>query len=136
MNSRPWPALACAATLLLQGCGTTYSQLVGRRFFTTNMDTHPVLISSVDGTSTLIVPAQVAPGVRRITVQGPPGGAGNSELETFTLDVKPCTRYYIVALKVSPLDSRFTPKVDFEEALAGCRPPALSRTVDRSPHKA
>jgi len=124
MNSRLWLGLACAATVLLEGCGTTYSQLVGRRYFTTNMDTHPVLISSVDGTSTVIVPAQVSPGPRRITVQGPPGGAGVSELETFTLDVKPCTRYYIVAFKVSPLDSRFTPKVDFEEALAGCRPPA------------
>jgi hypothetical protein len=124
MNSRLWLGLACAATVVLQGCGTTYSQLVGNRYFTTNMDTHPVLISSVDGTSTLIVPAQVSPGVRRVTVQGPPGGAGNSELETFSLDVKPCMRYYIVAFKVSPLDSRFTPKVDFEQPLAGCRPPA------------
>jgi len=112
------------AAMLLQGCGTTYPQLVGTRYFVTNIDTYPVLISSVDGRSTLTVPAQVEPGLRRVTVQGPPGGAGNSELETFELDVKPCTRYYIVAVKANPLDSRFTPRIDFEQPLAGCTAPA------------
>lgn len=112
--------LASAALLLLQGCGTTCPQLVGERYFVTHLDTHPVLISSVDGRGTLTVPARVEPGVRQIVLQGTPGAAGHSTLETFTLDVKSCTRYDIVAVKASPLNTRFTPKVDFEEPLAGC----------------
>ncbi len=114
-------SMLAAAALLLQGCGTTYPQLVGERYFVTNLDTYPVLISSVDGRSSLTVPFQVEPGLRRIVLQGTPGGAGYSALETFTLDVKPCTRYYIVGVKASRLDSRFTPKIDYEEPLAGCR---------------
>lgn len=122
MKIRLWPALFCAAAIL-QGCaaGTTYPELVGRRYFVTNLDTYPVLISSVDGRSTVITPVQVDPGLRRVTVQGLPGGAGNSMLETFELDVKPCTRYYIVAVKANPLDASFKPKIDYEEPLAGCK---------------
>ena len=82
MITRYLSGVFIAAALFLQGCGTTYPQLVGTRYFVTNIDTYPVLVSSVDGRSTLTVPAQVEPGVRRVTVQGRPGGAGNSELET------------------------------------------------------
>jgi len=62
----------------------------------------------------------VEPGVRRLVLQGPPGGAGFGALEVFTLDVKPCTRHCIVAFKDSPLGTRFRPRVDFEMPLAGC----------------
>jgi len=126
MNTIYRSALACMAAVALQGCGTTYPQLLGQRYFITNLDTHPVLISSVDGRSPGFVPAQAAPGMRRIVLQGPPGGAGFGALETFMLDVKPCTRYYIVAVKASRLDSNFTPRIDYEEPLAGCRSPADS----------
>lgn len=120
-------ALACAVALL-QGCatGTVYPELVGQRYFVTNLDTYPVLISSVDGRSSLVTPVQVDPGVRTVTVQGTPGGAGNSMLETFKIDVKPCTRYYIVAVKANRLDSSFQPKIDYEEPLAGCKASAKS----------
>ena len=124
MNARSWLGLACLGTLVLQGCGTTYPELLGQRYFVTNLDTYPVLISSVDGKGSLITPVVVDPGMRRITVQGTPGGSGVSQLETFMLDVKPCMRYYIVAVKASPLASAFTPRIDYEELLAGCRPPA------------
>jgi hypothetical protein len=124
MITRLFVGVACTVGVLLQGCAASpYPELVGQRYFVTNIDTYPVLISSVDGKSSVTVPVRVDPGIRRITVQGTPGGAGVSDLETFTLDVKPCTRYYIVAVKASPLESRFTPRIDFEQALAGCTAP-------------
>ena len=63
--------------------------------------------------------------MRQLVLQGPPGGAGVRAVLPFTLDVKPCTRYYIVAVKASPLDTQFTPRVDYEMPLSGnCKPAA------------
>jgi hypothetical protein len=117
-------AVLAASLALLYGCATSpaTSQLMGERYFVTSIDTYPVLIASVDGHSSTISPKFVEPGVRRLALQGPPGGAGVSAVEDFHLDVKPCTRYYIVAVKVNPLDTRFTPRVDYELPLgSSCR---------------
>jgi hypothetical protein len=119
-------ALALLALSGLQGCATTpsFSQLVGERYFVTNMDTYPLVIAAVDGSSSTISPKFVEPGVRHLVLQGPAGAAGIPPVLNYTLDVKPCTRYYIVAVKASPLDNSFTPRVDYEMALSGdCKPP-------------
>jgi hypothetical protein len=122
MKRRTWLIGMAAAAALLQGCatGTTFSQLVGERYFLTRLDTYPVKILSVDGRSSILSTQYVEPGRRVLVLQGPPGGAGFSALETFELDVKACMRYYIVAVKTSPLDSNFKPQVDFMQPLAGC----------------
>ncbi len=119
--------LLAAAAALLQGCATSpsFSQLVGERYFVTHLDTYPLQIAAVDGSSSTITPKFVEPGVRNLVLQGPPGGTGVSAVLPFTLDVKPCTRYYIVAVKASPLDTQFTPRVDYEMPLSSaCRPAA------------
>jgi hypothetical protein len=111
--------------VIVQGCATSpaTSQLLGERFFVTHIDTYPVVIASIDGSSSTISPRFVEPGLRRLVLQGPPGGAGFGAVEPFMLDVKPCTRYYIVAVKANPLDTHFTPRVDFEQPLgSSCRP--------------
>lgn len=126
---RRWLGLAFAAGVMaaLAGCATSTatSQLVGERYFVTNLDTYALSIASVDGSSSTVTPKFVEPGLRRLVLQGPPGGAGFSAVEPFMLDVKPCTRYYIVAVKAHPLDTNFMPKVDFEQPLgSSCRPTA------------
>ena len=74
--------------------------------------------------SSTLSPQFVEPGTRRLVLRGPPGGAGFSAVESFTLEVKPCTRYYIVAVKANPLDTEFTPRVDFAMPLgSSCRAP-------------
>lgn len=110
----------------LQGCATSpdTSQMLGERFILTNLDTHPVQIVSVDGRSTTLRPVPVAPGLRRVVLRGPPGGAGVGELQAFSLEVAPCTRYYLVAVKANPLDTTFTPRVDHAMPLGSrCRSP-------------
>ena len=113
-------ALAGLVLALLQGCATTpsFSQLVGERYFVTNLDTYPLLIAAVDGSSSTITPKFVEPGVRQLVLQGPSGAAGIPPVLNYTLDVKPCTRYYIVAVKASPLDNNFTPRIDYEMPLS------------------
>src|SRR5512137_279974 len=101
------PASAAAVVVMLAGCASSgyhFSQLEGRRFFKTNIDTYAVIISRVDGDSTpLNQPVLVNPGMRTVEVQGPPTPTSNGELRSITFDVKPCSRYYLVAVKASPL---------------------------------
>ncbi len=120
-------ALAVAAAVALGGCASTgfhYSQIVGTRYFKTNIDTYPVSINEVDGRSYLgNAPVLVDPGLRKVVVQGPPTFVDLALTRSIELDVKPCTRYYLVAVKASPLDNDFSVRVDFAEPLAGCTPP-------------
>ena len=126
------PIASCIAVVGLLGLSACASrpvdsQLLGERYFTTNIDTYPVHIASVDGQSTTVRPQLVEPGTRRLLLRGPPGGAGFSVVEPFMLDVKPCTRYYIVAVKANRLDTNFTPRVDYEMPLgSSCQARASS----------
>jgi hypothetical protein len=122
-------ALATTAALSMAGCAGTgfhYSQIVGTRYFKTNMDTYPVSINEVDGRSYLgSAPVLVDPGLRQVVVQGPPTFVDLGLTRTFALDVKPCMRYHLVAVKASPLDNDFAVRIDFSEPLAGCTSPPL-----------
>ncbi|MEO7852246.1 MAG: hypothetical protein ABIR94_08330 [Rubrivivax sp.] len=111
--------LVIAASVV--GCANTWppgrSELYGERWNTTDIDTYPVRIQSVDGSSSTTIPQYVEPGPRRLLLQTTPGGAGFRDTVTFVLDVKPCLRYYIVAVKANPLDTNFKPRVDHEMPL-------------------
>lgn len=109
--------LAAATT----ACTTPYSELYGSRYYRTPIDTYPVSVISVDGEYFLRQPARIEPGARRVTVQGPPTVAQSTgKQQTLTLEVKPCTRYYLVAQKANRLSSDFAVKVDHEEPVSGC----------------
>ena len=116
-----------AVVTLLNGCASDnyhFSQVVGDRYFKTNIDTYPVEIASVDGRYYLgRAPVLVDPGVRQIVVQGPATVVDLRLTREIALDVQPCTRYYLVAQKANPLDNDFAVRVDFEQPIAGCTPP-------------
>jgi len=118
-------ALLSAAALV--ACASTdyhYSQLYGQRYYKTPIDTYPVTIVRVDGKDTTLRPVLVDPGLRKITVQGPPGGASRlGEEREIALDVLPCTRYYLVAVRANKLNPDFDIRVDYQEPVGGCTPP-------------
>mgnify|MGYP007071035881 CR=1 FL=1 len=120
-------ALCVALPAALAACATPfqYSEVTGQRYFTTNLDTFPVVINRVDGDSPLAGQTftRIDPGVRVIEVQGPPTLTNPGEFRSITIDVKPCMRYYIVAVKASHLDNDFTPRIDYEMPVPGCTPP-------------
>jgi hypothetical protein len=133
MGSRVSSAFCLAAAglaVVLSGCASTdyhYSQLFGERYHRTPIDTYPVTVVRVDGRDTTRRPALVEPGRRDVSVQGPPGGSGGiGEVRTISMDVAPCTRYYLVAVKSQTLASDFSVKVDHQEPVSGCTPPRAS----------
>ena len=128
MNARtrvPSAAALLAAAAALSGCASSFhgSYLVGDRWFKSSIDTYPVVILSVDGRSTTQRRVLVDPGVREITVQAPPAPGAPNATRSFSLDVKPCFTYYIVAVRDSRISADFTPRVDYEQPLGGCTPP-------------
>ena len=129
--SKTWRAAAALIGIVtLAACASTdyhYSQISGNRYHRAPIDTYDVIIIRVDGKDTLQRPALVDPGLRKIVVQGPPGGAARlGEQREIALDVRPCTRYYLVAHRVNKLASDFDVRVDYEEPVGGCTPPARS----------
>jgi len=129
--SKSWRrAVVLACVTLLAACASTdyhYSQLYGKRYNRAPIDTYDVTIIRIDGKDTLQQPALVDPGLRKVVVQGPPGGASRlGEQREIALDVRPCTRYYLVAVKPNKLSLDFDIRVDYEEPVGGCTPPARS----------
>ena len=118
------------ASVVLAGCaggGYHYSQLIGERYNKAPINTYPVLIVRVDGTDTVFKPTQVDPGLRQVTVQGPPTSTDRFGAErTIALNVEPCTRYYLVAVKENRLLNDFDVKVDYKEPIGGCTPPVVA----------
>lgn len=125
-------ALAAAlAAFVLAGCAAPpegFSFLHGERWRKVELNTFDVMIISVDGRHYIERPGKpvmVAPGLRRIVVQGPPAsGFTFGEQRTLTLEVKPCTRYWLEAKKTSALVQDFEPRVNHSEPIAGCPLPA------------
>ena len=121
-------ATSCVLGLLagVGGCASTdyhYSQLLGTRYFRAPIDTYPVSILKVDGKGNVFKPALVDAGLHQITLQGPPTPAASTgKITTFSLDVAPCTRYYIVAVRANRLESDYMPRVDFSEPVPWCTP--------------
>jgi len=134
-------AAVLAVTTIVAACASTdyhYSQLSGHRYYRVPIDTYPVSIIRVDGVDVMQgslrrVPDLADPyqrpvslvdaGMRQVTVQGPPGGTGGvGELRTVPLEIAPCTRYYLVAVKSTPLANDFTVRIDHQEPVSGCSP--------------
>ncbi len=119
-------ATVCAASGLL-ACASLdyhYSQISGQRYHVAEIDTYPVSILGIDGQSTLMHPTPVDPGLRKILVQGPADGVSREgRQKEIALDVKACTRYYLVAVKPTRIASDFDVRVDYQEPVGGCTPP-------------
>jgi hypothetical protein len=115
--------LVASAAVAAAGCATTpFSYIDGNRYHQAEMYSYSVVVLDVDGRSQLRNPVMVDPGRREIRVQGPAAaGFRYGADRTLTLDVKPCTRYYLKAVKTNALAQDFTPMVDYEEPIAGCR---------------
>lgn len=119
-----------AMPVVLTGCATwgpTWSELTGQRFNVTIANRRPAIIDRVDDQGAFTDPnlIRVAPGMRRLVVQGPaPGWAGGPPLHVMMLQVEPCKRYYINAQFANTVTQEWTPVVDFVEPIAGCQLPA------------
>ncbi len=111
-----------AAIVTLAGCATApFSYIDGNRYYKAELNSYSVIVLDIDGRSRLVNPIPVDPGQHVIRVQGPAAaGFTYGETRALTLDVKPCTRYYLKAVKKNSLDQDFEPQVDYVEPISGC----------------
>ncbi len=116
-------AAAAVAALAATGCVSTFSYIDGDKYFKTNLNTYSVIVLDVDGVSRVQNPVMVTKfGPSQVRVQAPPPpGWLFGDIRTLNLDVKPCTHYYLKAVKTSPLALDFVPEVDYEEPISGCK---------------
>jgi hypothetical protein len=117
-----------AAAALMSGCaGYHYSLIDGQRYSKVPIDTYPLQIMRVDGESAPLnphQPMQVEPGLRSVVVSTYPSVTRRyGEERTMQLQVEPCTRYHLVAVKTSALSNDYTVRIDHQEPVSGCSPP-------------
>jgi hypothetical protein len=116
--------LAAAMVLATASCqtwGPTWSEVTGVRYNRAIADRWPARIVAVGNTSVFSMPYKVAPGTYTIEVESPRHSGFAGTLQTMTLDIKPCLRYYINAQFRDPVQPEWTPVVDEAEPIAGCR---------------
>ena len=120
-----------AVAALISGCATSFdgSYLIGERYYTTNIDTQPVMILGVDNWDTTERRVLVKPGEHVIRVQALPVPGAPQETASLKLDVKPCFTYYIVAVRDTRIAAQFTPRVDYAQPLGGCNPDAAKKAA-------
>jgi hypothetical protein len=113
------------ATLATAGCqtwGPEWSELSGsRQFNLTTLNLKPAIIESIDGQSAYAAyPIKLEPGTHQVTIQGPYRQRGGGLLDTITINMEPCKRYYVNAQFVNRVRPTFEPVVDHVEDVAGC----------------
>jgi len=81
----------------------------------------PVIVNRVDDVTLYDKQGTVAPGPHKVTVDVPPRkGYHTATQNTFDLETKPCTRYYVAARLKSRTLQEWTPFVRYEEPLRDC----------------
>jgi hypothetical protein len=114
---------AVALPLAIAGCATTtpFSYIDGNKWYRAELNTYSVIVLDVDGKSYARNPVMIEPGRRVVRVQGPPApGFSYGEARSITIDVKPCTHYYLKAVKKNSVEHDFTPAIDYEMPITGC----------------
>ena len=119
-------SVAASLAVLLAACATTdtFSYIQGQRWTKAELNTFDVTIIRIDDKDYIqrgYDPIRIEPGLHKIVVQGPPtAGFRFGEQRTLTLDVKPCTRYWLEAKKANALSQDFEPRVNYAEPIPGC----------------
>jgi len=114
--------LVCSAFLFLASCATSYDapySLLGATKQNLNVNTFNIGIERVDGSSPMQEPIKLTPGVHKVEVSA--SGLSN-KTTTVSLDLKPCTQYWIVGERFDPAGNIITVKVDQTQPIPGCNP--------------
>jgi len=119
-------AAAVLATLLVSACGTAPLSFLDGRLQPSSriqLNTYSVRVISIDGDYSLQNPRVVGPGLHTLGINAAPGrGARNIGPKLFTFNVEPCTRYYLAAKRISPMDADWDLVVENKEFVGSCDP--------------
>jgi len=125
--ARTLPLASLVPLLAATACATygpQWSEISGQHYYNvTVLNRRPTGIQTVDGTSAYAAyPIKVEPGMHEIVLSAPaPGWKGGSTLQTMSMSLEPCMRYYLNAQFDNPTGPDWRPVVDYVEPIAGCR---------------
>ena len=105
-GTSPPPSSASSRSPACASTDYHYSQLSGKRYYRAPIDTYAGLDRPRrrQGQRVHAPGRSVDPGLRKVMVQGPPGGAGGlgEQRDDRARASRPCTRYYLVAVQSQP----------------------------------
>ena len=117
--------------LTVSGCqtwGPAWSEVSGTRYSRTELNRSAVIIETVDGRTPLDYRsggyrvARIEPGNRLLTITGVPLRTGwQGQLREYTLDAKPCMRYYLAARRSAPTARDWSVFVAAAEPIGECK---------------
>ncbi len=107
------------AALVVAGCASSARDVA--RFQGTGVEAFAVSIVAVDGAPMAAGASTLEPGMRKVTVAMPTAaGFKPGEQRTIDLDVKACTKYWLVAKRDARVSPQFEIKVDHEQRVYTC----------------
>jgi hypothetical protein len=124
------------AGLVLCGCSTAPLSIVSDRqvYSPVSLHHYPVRIEAVDHSGNLESPVFLEPGLHEMTIAAPPqSGFREPVLKNYTLNLAPCTRYYVAAYRRTSLTRDWTLIIEAQERVAGCDPEQEWQKAGRTP---
>jgi hypothetical protein len=122
---KPTGPVALALGLTLCACSTAPLTIISDRqvYFPVDIHRYAVSVEAVDRRGNTASPVFIDPGVHQVTIAAPPQrGFREPVVKTYTLDLAPCTRYYIAADRVNALTRDWSLVIENQERVAGCDP--------------
>ena len=95
----------------------------------------PVRVVSVDGSIQFSMPVQIAPGERDLVLEVMPSrSALGSKQKNVRLKIAPCTRYFLLAQRDSPMQADWQLNIHSTEIVSACDPAEeLQKVADGKP---
>jgi hypothetical protein len=122
---KPIRSVGLVATLALCGCSTAPLTIINDRqvYYPVDYHRYPVRVEAVDRRGNIESPVFVDPGVHQVTLAAPPQRGFLEPVEkTYTLNLAPCTRYYVAAERATALTRDWNLVIEEQEHVAGCDP--------------
>lgn len=96
---------------------------------------YPVRVISVDGSIKFSMPVQIAPGERDLVLEAMPSrSALGSKQKNVRLKIAPCTRYFLLAQRDSPMQADWQLNIHSTEIVSACDPvEELQKVADGKP---
>ena len=82
---------------------------------------YPLRVVAVDSSIQFSMPIQIAPGIRTLVLEASAGASAKGTTQrTFAFKVEPCTRYYLLAYRESPVNANWELVLHSKEKVSGC----------------
>lgn len=95
-----------------------------------NLNRFPVRVVAVDRSYNTFSPAPISPGIHRVVFSAAPVAGFHVPTEkTYTLQIAPCTRYYVAADRKNRLTQDWSLVIENQEEVGDCNP---SKEIEKS----